>query len=244
MKNNKTLKNIFILTTFLGIIFTNVFAEKAASDAIRDFFSNEYLFTILLIIALSGAVIEILTPGFGIGGLISLVSFGIFFWGNILMGNTTWYALILFIAGILLLGFEIIIPGFGVCGISGILSILGALIIAMGNIYFAIFSLAIALVISIMIGYILFKKGIDSEVVNRLRLFTTTNTEEGYVSFSKEDVNVGDELFTTSVLRPTGYASNNEKKFEVISDSGYIGNNEKVIVTRLSSGRIYVKLVR
>ncbi|MBU5669948.1 nodulation protein NfeD [Peptoniphilus sp. MSJ-1] len=238
MKNYKKL--LTILALFLPILVIT-FAKGQVTNSLIEFFSRDYVFTILLVIALAGAVIEILTPGFGLGGIISLVSFGIFFWGNILMGNSNWYALILFVAGILLIGFEIIIPGFGICGISGILAVAAALIIAMGDLYFAIFSLAIAIVISFIIGYFLFKKGIDSEVVNRLRLFTTTNTEQGFVSVPEEEINIGDELITSSVLRPTGFAINNGKKIEVISESGYISSDEKVVVTRLSGPRIYVK---
>lgn len=237
----KNYKKLFIISALILPILGMTFAEGSINSSLTNFFSRDYVFTILLVIALAGAVIEVLTPGFGIGGIISLVAFGIFFWGNILMGNSNWYALILFVAGILLLGFEVLIPGFGICGISGILAMAAALIIAMGDLYFAVFSLAIALVISIVIGYYLFQKGIDSEVVNRLRLFTTTNTEEGFVSVPEEEVNIGDELITSTVLRPTGFAIFNGKKIEVISESGYIAHDEKVIVTRLSGPRIYVK---
>lgn len=238
--NLKNLKKCFYALPFL-ILFTNFVYAVGESNFIESIFSNDYIFTILLIIAIVNAVFEILTPGFGLGGIISILSFVIFFWGNITMGNTNWFEILLFVLGLLLIGFEIMIPGFGVAGISGILSISAAIVLSMKDIYFAIFSLAIALVIAIVLGFILLKKGIDSEVINRLRLFTESSTERGYVSVKSEEVKVGDVLITKTALRPTGYATFEDKKIEVISDVGFIGKNESVIVVRISGARVFVE---
>ena len=111
----------------------------------------------------------------------------------------------------------------------------------MKDLYFAIFSLAIALVIALVLSYALFKKGIDSEVINRLRLFTESSTEKGYVGVKSEEVKLGDVLITKTALRPTGYANFHEEKIEVISDVGFIGRNEEVRVVRISGARVFVE---
>lgn len=237
----KNLKKYFYILAFFLSNINFVFAAGDKGALIENVFSNDYIFTILLIIALVGAVLEILTPGFGLGGVISLVAFGLFFWGNIVMGNTNWFEILLFVLGLLLLAFEIMIPGFGVAGISGILAISVALVLSMRDIYFALFSLAIALVIAILLGFILFKRGLKSELINRLRLFNESTSEKGYVSVRSEEVKSGDLLITKTALRPTGFANFDDKKIEVISDVGFIGKDEEVRVVRISGARIFVE---
>ncbi len=237
VKNFK--KCLYILPFFM--LMTNSVYAASGSAFIEKFFSNDYIFTILLIIAIVGAVLEILTPGFGLGGIISIAAFVLFFWGNIARGNTNWFEILLFVLGLLLLGFEILIPGFGVAGISGILAIAVAIVLSMEDIYFAIFSLAIALVIAIVLGIALVKRGINSELINRLRLFTESSSEKGYVGVKSEEVKLGDVLITKTALRPTGYAIFHEEKIEVISDVGFIGKDEEVRVVRISGARVFVE---
>lgn len=236
----KNFKKYFYILLFFMLAINFVYAAKENSLA-ESIFSNDYIFTILLIVAIVGALLEILTPGFGLGGIISIAAFAIFFWGNICMGNTNWFEILLFVLGLLLLAFEIMIPGFGVAGISGILAISAAIVLSMKDIYFAIFSLAIALVIAIALGVALFKRGIDSELINRLRLFTESSSEKGYVGVKSEEVKNGDVLITKTALRPTGYANFHEEKIEVISDVGFIGKNEEVRVVRISGARVFVE---
>ena len=236
----KNFKKYFYILPFFMLATNFVYAAKENSLA-ESIFSNDYIFTILLIVAIVGAVLEILTPGFGLGGIISIAAFAIFFWGNIYMGNTNWFEILLFVLGLLLLAFEIMIPGFGVAGISGILAISAAIVLSMKDIYFAIFSLAIALVIAIALGVALFKRGIDSELINRLRLFTESSSEKGYVGVKSEEVKLGDVLITKTALRPTGYAIFHKEKIEVISDVGFIGKDEEVRVVRISGARVFVE---
>jgi len=88
---------------------------------------------ILIMIGLGGGYFELKTPGFGIGGIVSLSAFGTFFFGNYMAGNMAGYELAaLFGLGLILLVIEIfVIPGFGVAGILGALCLLGALSFSM-----------------------------------------------------------------------------------------------------------------
>lgn len=236
----KNFKKCFYILPFF-MLTTNFVYAASGSAFIEKIFSNDYIFTILLIVAIVGAVFEILTPGFGLGGIISIAAFVLFFWGNIARGNTNWFEILLFVLGLLLLGFEILIPGFGVAGISGILAIAVAIVLSMEDIYFAIFSLAIALVIAIVLGIALVKRGIKSDLINRLRLFTESSSEKGYVGVKSEEVKLGDVLTTKTALRPTGYAIFHDEKIEVISDVGFIGKDEEVRVVRISGARVFVE---
>lgn len=240
----KALKRFLLSAFILNYTTISVFANQSSESTARGIFSNEYIFTILLVVAIAGAVLEILTPGFGFGGTISLVCFGLFFWGNLLMGHTDWYSVILFVIGILLIGLEVLIPGFGIAGIGGIFALIAAIVLAMSDIYFAFLSLLIAIVISAIIGTYLLKKGLNSEVINRMRLFTSTNTDSGFLSNDNAEVEVGQKMVTLTILRPTGYALFDGKKMEVISSSGFVDREKEVVVVKISGSRIYVELAK
>ena len=234
-------KNLFYSLPLLMLLINFVYAQGEDIRSLESIFSNDYIFAILLIVAIVTAVFEVLTPGFGISGILSIACFIAFFWGSIKMGNTNIFEISLFVLGLLLLGFEIMIPGFGVAGVSGIIAVSAGLVLSMSDIYFALFSLALALVIALILGYVLVKRGIKSEAINRLRLFKESSSDKGYVSVKAEEVSMGDILLTKTPLRPIGYAILGDRKIEVVSNTGFIGKDESVVVVRISGARIYVE---
>lgn len=88
---------------------------------------------LLILVGLAAGYSELKTPGFGLGGVITLVVFAMFFFSNNLAGNMVGYELVaIFALGLLLIALEIfVIPGFGVAGISGLLLVIGSLVFAM-----------------------------------------------------------------------------------------------------------------
>lgn len=237
----KKYKNLFYSLPLFLFLINFVYAKAEGTGSLESIFSKDYVFSILLIVAIVTAVFEVLTPGFGIFGIISIASFSAFFWGAIRMGNTNIFEISLFVIGLLLLGFEIMIPGFGVAGVSGIIAVSAGLVLSMRDIYFALFSLALALVIALVLGYGLVKRGIKSEAINRLRLFKESSSDKGYVSVKAAEVSPGDVLITKTPLKPTGYAILGDRKIEVVSNTGFIGKDESVVVVKISGARVYVE---
>ena len=96
------------------------------------FLLNTGLVTFLLIaIGLIALTLEISAPGFGIGGLVSVLCFSLFFWSRFLGGTSGWLEVTLFLCGLIFIAAELfVIPGFGVAGISGISLVLGSLVMA------------------------------------------------------------------------------------------------------------------
>ncbi len=88
---------------------------------------------LLILVGLGAGYFELKTPGFGIGGIVAILVFSLFFFGNYLAGNMAGYELgAVFAVGILLIFVEIfVIPGFGVAGITGLMMVVGSLIFAM-----------------------------------------------------------------------------------------------------------------
>src|SRR5699024_1352876 len=126
-------------------------------------------------------------------GIISIISFGIFFAGNFLAGNTQWTSLLIFVVGLILLVIEAIVPGFGLPGISGIIMIILGIIFAMDSLETAILSLSISIIITAIITVILIKQGRNVEAFNRIILSTEQKDEKGYLSSSNQNQYLGKE---------------------------------------------------
>jgi len=88
---------------------------------------------LLLLVGLAGAWAELKVPGFGVPGVISLLAFSLFFFGNNLAGNLAGYELaVLLVIGLALLAVEIfIVPGTLIAGFVGGVMIIAALVLAM-----------------------------------------------------------------------------------------------------------------
>ncbi len=76
---------------------------------------------ILMLIGLGALYTEIKAPGFGAPGIIGIICLSLVFFNQYLVGLAGHTELLIMVAGIILMGFEIfVIPGFGIAGISGI----------------------------------------------------------------------------------------------------------------------------
>ena len=93
----------------------------------------ERLSSLLIFIGIAGAYLEIKSPGFGIPGLIAVLAFTVFFFGNYMAGNLAgWEVAVVFILGVILVVVEIfVLPGTMIAGGIGMVLIVGALGFAM-----------------------------------------------------------------------------------------------------------------
>ncbi len=154
---------------------------------LSKYISNPYISSLLLTIAFIGLIVEIMTPGFGIGGTISIIGFGLYFGGNILAGNSHWTSLALFVTGLILLVIEGIVPGFGLPGISGIIFVLVGIVLAMDSFGIALLSLSIAIIITTIVTIVLIKLGFRSTLLDSIVLTTQHKTEKGYLSANPKE---------------------------------------------------------
>lgn len=203
--------------------------------------ANSYISTLLITIGLIGFVIELFTPGFGIGGIISIISFGLFFAGNILAGNSQWTSLIIFVIGLILLVIEAISPGFGLPGISGIVLIVVGIVLAMGSIQSAIMSLSVAIILTAIITILLIKQGRKIEVFNKIVLSTKHDDEGGYFSAPPKYEYLDKEGIALTDLRPSGIIEIDEEKLDALSEGSYIQKGSKIKVVKVEGSKIIVR---
>ena len=88
---------------------------------------------ILILIGLGAGYLEMKTPGFGLGALIAIIAFSIFFFGNYVAGNLAGYeAAAIFVVGVAFILLDIFLfPGTFVMGITGVFMVLGSLLFSM-----------------------------------------------------------------------------------------------------------------
>lgn len=215
--------------------------KMSFENKLVKFVSNPIISTILITLAMVSFVIEIFVPSFGFFGSLSVLSFGLFFIGNIVSGNANIYAFLIFLLGLLLVFIEFLIPGFGLAGISGIILLVIGIIRSMKSIEIAMTSVAVALIITIIVAVIFIKKGANSKFIKRITLNEKTSSENGYLSVDNAKNNIGDTGITITPLKPIGFAIIANKKVEVISESGYIESDTRIIVSNVEGSKVIVK---
>jgi membrane-bound serine protease (ClpP class) len=94
--------------------------------------------SILILIGIAGAYMEMQAPGFGLPGFVSLIAFSLFFFGHYvagsLVGHETTFAIAVFIVGIIFVAVELLVfPGTMLPGILGFICIMGALVFTMSG---------------------------------------------------------------------------------------------------------------
>lgn len=230
------------ITEYIGLSNANIkIINESMQIKLSKYISNPYISSILLTLGFIGLVIEILTPGFGLGGTISLIGFGLYFGGNILAGNSNWTSLVLFVTGLILLIIEVIMPGFGLPGISGVILFLVGIILAMESLSMAILSISIAIIVTTFVSIILIKKGFKSPLFNKIILNTEYKTEEGFIASDSMDEYLNKEGITVTELRPAGFININGIKLDALSDEGFIGKEANIKVVRVEGSKIFVR---
>ena len=224
----------------LGDANINV-VEESLQVKLAKYISNPYISSLLLTIGFVGLVIEILTPGFGIGGTISIIGFGLYFGGNILAGNSHWTSLILFVTGLILLVIEAMIPGFGLPGVSGIILVIIGTVLAMDSLTTAVLSLSIAILITTIVTIVLIKMGYRSKLLNKIVLDTSHEGEKGYLSVDTPIDYFDKEGKTITELRPAGFIEIDGIKLDALSDGGFIPKNTPIKVVRVEGSKLFVR---
>lgn len=220
-----------------------VVKEEGLQVKLAKYISNTTISTMLLTLGFVGLVVEILTPGFGVGGTISIMGFGLYFGGNILAGNSNWTSLVLFVVGLGLLIIEGIVPGFGLPGIGGLIFVLTGTVLAMQDLPTAFLSLSIAIIITALVTTIMIKMGYKSKLLSKVVLSNRLDGHKGYLSTNTMDYMMDKEGETLTELRPAGFMTIDNEKYDVLAESGYIPKNTRVKVVKVEGSKIFVRRI-
>ncbi|MEM6776086.1 MAG: peptidase [Planctomycetota bacterium] len=218
---------------------------------------------LLVLMGLTALGFELSAPGLGIGGLLSLLCFGIFFWARFLGGTAGWLEVLLFVLGIVFIGAEIfVIPGFGVAGITGLAMTLFALVSAsrrvviptsmpqwseLGTDVFTVLGAFAAFVVAI--AFLARSLG-DIPGLSRLtlkpQLVNETPVGGGTASLPSavpawQRVEIGQQATSVSPLRPGGKVLIDNELLDVVTEGDYVDTDQVVTIIAKQGSRIVVR---
>lgn len=222
------------------------------SEKLVYFLTNPILSSLLLTIGIFGLIFEVRTPGWGIGGTLSVIALTLFFGSHYLVNLAQWTEILIFFVGVGLLLLEaFVIPGFGIAGIAGIIFVLASFVLSLighvGRIDLTDFLGAVTLVgISFILAFVLvlpiMKLLPKSKTFSKLILDAAENQQEGFRSSPKDyEQFINQTGIALSTLRPAGIAQFGSKRLDVVAEGEFIEPNSPIKVIKVEGYKILVR---
>lgn len=147
--------------------------------------------------------------------------------------------ILLLAAGFILVGIEMVIPGFGAPGISGIVCLVGGILLTAKNIEQGLtITMIVVVLLAVMLTVILL-------VLKRVKppfiLEADLKSAPEYLNASDLEYLVGKEGFASTDLKPSGKCDIEGVEFDVRAESRYIKKGTKVKISRIHENTIMIK---
>ena len=232
-------------------------ADVNWSETMVRFLNSTAVSSLLMIVGTIAIYICFKTPGFGGPELVAIVCFGILFLSKYMVGLATVADILMFVAGLGLIGVEIFVwPGVGVLGLLGAICMIASLVLAFQN--FAIpkpeYEWQLTVLVhnltsvfgSLLTATVLFMVIVrflpKTPFLKKLVLATQQSHAAGYVVVSAEQQGlIGKTGHSMSMLRPSGTAEIGGETYPVITDGEFIEPGTPLVVAEVSGNRIVVR---
>ncbi len=226
------------------------FIDLTWAESVVRFLSNPIVSPLLLSLGMLGLIFEIKSGAFGLGGLVSLASLGLFFGSSFLLGLAGWEEIILLALGLLAIAVEVfVLPGFGIAGILGICFLGGATVLALvgtaptgADLVNAFSILGVSLVVTGAVFFAWLRHLPNSDRFSGLLLHDGVASGEGYISAPQRDDLVGASGKTLTDLRPSGTAEIAGERIDVVTEGEFVKAGATVTVIRAEGYRHIVRL--
>jgi len=228
-------------------------SEPGWADRLLDALASPGLAWLLLLIGGAGLYIELHTPGFGLGGFVSMVAFIVYFWSQYLHGTSGWLEVMLFLAGLFCLAAEIfVLPGFGVLGLGGGVLLIASLVLAsqsfvlptndyqIRQLQWSLLGILGAAVGVSLLGVLLRRWLPSAPVLRNVLLEPPAAADDTLEEDGLEEL-IGMDGTTTTRLAPAGKARIAGRVREVTSDGALIEPGAAVRVVEVRGGRVLVQ---
>ena len=226
----------------LGYSTEDIFLVKhTGAEKMSQFLTNPIIMTILLFVGIAGVVIEMLVPGFGVPGIVGILSFVLYFFGNYVAGFAGAETWLLFILGLVMLVVELFVPSFGILGILGSVSLVAGVVRAAYSFTHALFSLGIAFAAAVVVIVIVARLFKERGIWNRFILADSLTKERGFVPVKEKITLIGSMGTSLTPLRPAGTALVEGERIDVVTEGGFIDANQPIVVLKVEGARIVVK---
>ncbi len=258
-------KNRGELAAALGLIEPIPVLEATWTDTLVWGLNLPAVTAVLLLIGMIALVVELGTAGMGLGGLLSIFCFGLFFWSRFLGGTSGWLEVMLFAIGISFLLLEIfVIPGTGVAGVSGTGLVLFSLVMAsrrvampesardLSSLTIDIFTVFAAFIGFLVALFVLTNYLGDLPGLSRLTLAPPSDDESAppvaslageaaALSAGLDAIVIGDVGRSLGPLRPSGKMQLGDSIVDVVSEGDFIEDGQSVRVIAKLGPKITVR---
>jgi membrane-bound serine protease (ClpP class) len=223
--------------------------EPNWAELVVRFLTNPLVSPLLLSLGILGLVFEIKTGAFGLGGLISLASLGLFFGSSFLVGLAGWEEIILLGVGLVAISIEVfVLPGFGAAGILGVVALGAAVTLAMigtspttADVTQALVVLGASLAITVAVAYAWLRHLPNSGRFAGLFLRGGAQQADGYIAAVPRSDLVGQDGVAVTDLRPSGTAQIGPERVDVVTEGEYVAQGRAVRVVRSEGYRHVVR---
>ncbi len=230
--------------------------EVTSAERVARFIAA--LSPLLLMAGLLGLYIEFKTPGFGLPGILGILSLALFFWGHHIAGLAGMEELVIFMIGIGLILIEVfVLPGFGFPGVLGIMLVVWSLLSAMMHrlpggswwptlpeLQMPVFKLSLAIVLSGAAALLLGKFLPKTPLYSHLVLQQATRTGQGYSAAPPDTIHllgaVGKAL---TALHPGGAVLVGDRRLDVVTRGEFLEADSPVQVVEVHGNRVVVAAV-
>lgn len=232
--------------------------QVTALETFIGWMVNPAISGILIMIIIGGIYFELQTPGVGFPLAAAVIAALLYFTPLYLDGLAENWEIILFMAGLVLLGVELfVIPGFGVAGAAGIGLVMTSLILSLiNNIGFdfemtmptqimnAFLTVILATVGGFFGSIFLAKRFLSTTMMGSMVLSSVQNRSEGYVAVnSRESELIGKTGTAHTILRPAGKVEIDGDIFDATALTSFIEKGERVQVVKYETAQLFVKKV-
>ena len=225
--------------------------EPNWAEGIVRFLTNPLVAPLLLSMGILGLMFEIKTGAFGLGGVLSLTSLGLFFGSSFILGLAGWEEVLLLGLGAIALAVEVfVLPGFGVAGVVGTLAIVASMVLAMmgarpstGDITQALAVLGASLFITMAVIYAWLRHLPNSGRFSGLLLRGSVHKSQGFVSAPNRGDLIGLDGVAVTDLRPSGTARVGQERIDVVTEGEYVPQGSRVQVVQSDGYRHVVRAI-
>lgn len=238
--------------------------SRSWSEDIAQWLVSPAIRSILMILLMMGAYMELKAPGVGLPGAIALGALVLLVGAPYFAGMASMMEILIMLGGIVLIGVEVfVIPGFGLAGITGIAMFFVGLLMtffeaggpgflpdtdfAWEQLQEGLVSVVIAMIAGGAGIFILTKYFGVLPVFKRLVLADGTSSSQIMASASGTSIDsstslqVGDIGIVTARLTPSGEANFDDRIVDVKSNASFIDAGTKIRVVSISGNLVTVE---
>jgi membrane-bound serine protease (ClpP class) len=231
--------------------------ELSVAEKIIAWVLNPFISGILILLILGGIYFELQAPGMGFPSIVSLVALVLYLVPYYMNGLAAYWEIIVLFLGIVLIMLEVfVIPGFGVAGISGIVMVVGSLVLIMlnndffnfefvpfGDIVVAFFATMGGLAGGALLFFFGGAKLANSRAFQRIALMDAQNSSQGYtVNFQAESMK-GKQGVAHTVLRPSGKIMIDSQIYDAFTRGEFIERGDSIEVIGTEGVTLKVKKI-